>query len=66
MDGWDGRTGAGQVELERVVGEEEVRWRDSDNSSRIGEWADRNKWGIVIGSWVTGMGVSSAIISRNK
>jgi hypothetical protein len=60
------RGGAGKMELERVSHEEREEWESMDRSWKIGEWMDRHKWEFVIGSWVTGMGVSGTIISKNR
>lgn len=45
---------------ERAIRESKTHWE------RTKEWAGKNRYPIVFGSWVASMGVAGAIVSRNK
>ncbi|KAG2129553.1 uncharacterized protein EDB93DRAFT_1182289 [Suillus bovinus] len=59
-------TGAGKVELDREAAEEEARWRALTTKEKIGDWATRHQYSIILGSWALSMAVAGGIISRDR
>jgi hypothetical protein len=60
------RTGAGKWELDREAAEEEARWKALTTKEKIGDWATRHQFSIILGSWVLSMAVAGGIISRDR
>lgn len=54
----------------RVIDEkalkEAKRWDGLSITEKLGDWAERRQYSIIIGGWATSLGVAAAIISRNK
>ncbi|KAF8806269.1 hypothetical protein BYT27DRAFT_7191593 [Phlegmacium glaucopus] len=46
--------------------EEARRWDRLSINEKLGDWAARRQYSIIIGGWATSLGVAAAIISRNK
>ncbi|KAI6038525.1 hypothetical protein EDC04DRAFT_3141444 [Pisolithus marmoratus] len=59
-------TGAGRMEIDRVTAEEQARWGALSVKEKVTDWAARNKYGIIFGSWALSLAVAGAIISRDK
>lgn len=59
-------TGAGALELMREEKVERSRWNSLDNQEKLKDWAIRNQYKIILGSWAAGMAVAGAIVFRNK
>ncbi|KAG1744497.1 hypothetical protein EDD22DRAFT_919326 [Suillus occidentalis] len=59
-------TGAGKWELDREAAEEEARWNALTTKEKIGDWATRHQYSIILGSWVLSMAVAGGIISRDR
>lgn len=59
-------TGAGKLELDREAAEEEARWGALTTKAKIGDWATRHQYSIILGSWALSMAVAGSIISRDR
>ena len=59
------RTGIGKQELDAEKSAEWRHWESLDTRGKVNDWADRNKWGIILGSWGASMVGSFGIIMRN-
>lgn len=59
-------TGAGKMELDREAAEEEARWNALTTKEKIGDWATRHQYSIILGSWALSMAVAGGIISRDR
>lgn len=46
--------------------EEARRWDKMTMTEKIGDWAMRRQYSLIIGGWAASLGVATAIISRNK
>jgi len=44
----------------------EKKWQSMSLSDKVGDWAYRYQYSLIMGSWATSLGVAAAIISRNK
>ena len=60
------RTGIGKQELDAAISAEQRHWESLDTKGKISEWANRNKWGVILGSWGASMVGSFGIIMRNR
>lgn len=62
--------GCREGETVRVLDEKEqqkeARWNSLDTSSKIGDWAARHQYSLILGGWASSLGVAAAIISRDK
>ncbi|TCD70806.1 hypothetical protein EIP91_001496 [Steccherinum ochraceum] len=59
-------TGAGQRELMREELEEEKRWKALSMPQRAKEWATKNQYKVILGTWAVGMAAAGSIIWRNR
>ncbi|KAF8592716.1 hypothetical protein K439DRAFT_1400716 [Ramaria rubella] len=59
-------TGVGKLELDAVKSAQQRHWESLDTQGKINEWAGRNKWGIILGSWGASMVGSFGIIMRDR
>lgn len=59
-------TGAGKRELQRLETEEERRWGGLGNEEKLKDWAIRNQYKIILGSWAASMAVAGGVVWRNK
>ena len=54
----------------RVIDEKALqearRWDNMSVKEKIGDWAMRRQYSLIMGGWATSLGVAAAIISRNK
>lgn len=54
------------MELDREAAEEESRWGALTTKEKIGDWATRHQYSIILGSWVLSVAVAGTIISRDR
>ncbi|KAI0699818.1 hypothetical protein BC835DRAFT_1304333 [Cytidiella melzeri] len=59
-------TGASVRELERVKSEDQLRWEKLSTGEKMREWAMKNQYKVILGSWAVSMGVAGAIVMANK
>ena len=59
-------TGAGKRELERLEKQEENRWEQLSTDEKLKDWAIRNQYKIILGSWAAGMAVAGGLVWRNR
>jgi len=59
-------TGAGMREIERVKSEDQKHWETLSMKEKMKEWAMRNQYKVIVGSWAVSMGVAGAIVMANK
>jgi len=59
-------TGAGALELEREERVAQSRWNSLGSQEKLKDWAIRNQYKIILGSWAASMAVAGAIVFRNK
>jgi len=59
-------TGAGKRELERIEAQEESRWKRLDTEEKLKDWAVRNQYKIILGSWAAGMAFAGGIVWRDR
>ncbi|KAF8165674.1 hypothetical protein B0H34DRAFT_690010 [Crassisporium funariophilum] len=54
----------------RIIDEKELqerkRWDALPTKDKIGDWAFRHQYSLIMGSWAGSLGVAAAIISRQK
>jgi len=60
------RTGAGAKALSDQASHEAEKWVSLSIKEKMGEWAYRHQYSIVLGTWALSMGVAGAIISRDR
>lgn len=59
-------TGVGKLRLDREAEEEQVRWEALTTKEKIGDWATRHQYSIIVGSWILSVAVAGGIISRDR
>ena len=59
-------TGAGVLELKREEAAQQARWERLSSTEKIKDWAMRNQYKVILGSWAVSMGIAGAIVMRNK
>ncbi|KAI0638040.1 hypothetical protein C8Q77DRAFT_1153726 [Trametes polyzona] len=59
-------TGAGKAELEREERVQQSRWEMLDTKAKFKEWALRNQYKIIVGSWAASMAIAGAIVMRDR
>ncbi|KAG1733925.1 uncharacterized protein EDB91DRAFT_1057155 [Suillus paluster] len=59
-------TGAGRMELDREAAEAEAQWNALSTKQKIGDWASRHQYSIIVGSWVLSMAVAGGIVARDR
>jgi len=60
------RTGAGKELLDEEKHAENIRWESLTTREKIGDWALRHQYPIIVGSWAASLGVAAAIIMKDK
>ncbi|EDR12278.1 uncharacterized protein LACBIDRAFT_311516 [Laccaria bicolor S238N-H82] len=45
---------------------DEKRWQSLTLTDKVGDWAARHEYSIILGGWAASLGLAGAIISRNK
>ncbi|KAG5639684.1 hypothetical protein H0H81_005867 [Sphagnurus paluster] len=46
--------------------EEDARWEELSTKDKIGDWADRHQYSLILGGWASSLAFAGAIISRDK
>ncbi|OBZ75928.1 Respiratory supercomplex factor 2, mitochondrial [Grifola frondosa] len=59
-------TGAGKALLEKEEVRERKRLNMLQGSEKIREWAARNQYKVILGSWALSMGIAGAIVMGNR
>ena len=59
-------TGAGKAVLEREEKASESRWEAFDSKEKFRDWAMRNQYKIILGSWAAGMAIAGTVVMRNR
>jgi len=60
------RTGASVRAIEHHTAEEEDKWEGLTMKEKVGAWAFRHEYGLIMASWALSLGAAGAIISRNR
>lgn len=42
------------------------RWETLSTREKVGDWALRHQYSLILGSWATSMGVAAAIIMKDR
>ena len=60
------REGAGKdlIDEERLA--ERKRWELLSTREKVGDWALRHQYPLIVGSWVASLGVAAAIIMKDR
>ncbi|KAI0353501.1 hypothetical protein OH77DRAFT_1427193 [Trametes cingulata] len=58
-------TDAGKVELDAVQARQKARWESMTTSQKVGDFARRHEYGIILGSWATALIGSFSYIMRD-
>jgi len=58
--------GTGFDVIKEELTEEEQKWAQMSSTEKLGNWFDRHKYSVVVGSWAASIAVAGAIISRDK
>ncbi|KAI0698526.1 hypothetical protein C8T65DRAFT_660480 [Cerioporus squamosus] len=59
-------TGAGKAVLDREEKATESRWEALSSREKFRDWAMRNQYKIILGSWAAGMAVAGTVVMRNR
>ncbi|TBU32920.1 hypothetical protein BD311DRAFT_794677 [Dichomitus squalens] len=59
-------TGAAKAMLDDNERKEESRWESLTNSQKMKDWAMRNQYKIILGSWAASMAIAGTIVMRNR
>lgn len=57
---------AGKMSIDDIETRKRMRWNAMTVREKVGDWAFRNQYRLIMASWAVGMGVASAIIFREK
>lgn len=60
------REGQGLRILDEKQLRDEKRWQSLTFKDKVGDWAARHEYSIILGGWAASLGLAGAIISRNK
>lgn len=60
------RSGEGFQILNEREKKVQEKWDDMSTAQKIGDWASRREYSLIMGSWALSLGVAGAIISRDK
>ena len=60
------RTGAGKELLDEEEHAEKKRWESLTTREKIGDWALKHQYPIIVGSWAASLGMAAAIIMKDK
>jgi hypothetical protein len=64
--GFIGREGHSLRVIDEKALEEVKRWNNMSMTEKLGDFAARRQYSLIIAGWATSLGVAAAIISRNK
>ncbi len=59
-------TGAGKALLDDKERKEETRWDALNSKEKIKDWAMRNQYKVIVGSWAASMAIAATIVMRNR
>jgi len=59
-------TGVGLMAIEEQAAEERARWQTYSVKEKVGDWAARHEYSLILGSWALSMAVAGAIISKDR
>ncbi|KAI0774136.1 hypothetical protein C8Q74DRAFT_1368639 [Fomes fomentarius] len=59
-------TGAGKALLDREEAANESRWETLSTAQKLKEWAMRNQYKVILGSWAASMAIAGTIVMRNR
>ena len=60
------RKGAGKDLLDEEEHIEQRRWEALSTKERIGDWALRHQYPVILGSWAASLGLAAAIIMKDR
>lgn len=52
--------------LDEKAVQEDARWTALSVKDKVGEWADRHQYTIIMGGWAASLALAGLIISRDK
>ena len=58
-------TGAGKAVIEREEHESESTWEHMSTAAKLKDWAVRNQYKVILGSWAASMAIAGTIVMRN-
>lgn len=59
-------TGAGKALLDDKERKEENRWEALSSGEKMKDWAMRNQYKVIVGSWAASMAIAATIVMRNR
>ena len=59
-------TGAGKALLDREEEVTERRWEALSSAGKLKDWAMRNQYKVILGSWAASMAIAGTIVMRNR
>ena len=60
------REGSGKDLLEEQEYAERKRWETLSTKEKVGDWALKHQYSLILGSWAASMGVAAAIIMKDR
>jgi hypothetical protein len=60
------REGEGVRLIDEKIEAEKLRWQQMTTKEKLGDWADRHQYSIILGGWASSLAVAGAVISRDK
>ncbi|KAF8239008.1 hypothetical protein L208DRAFT_1240050, partial [Tricholoma matsutake] len=60
---WEGE---GLRLLDEKIAADKARWEQMTTKEKLGDWADRHQYSIILGGWASSLALAGAIISRDK
>ncbi|KAJ6486462.1 hypothetical protein C8R47DRAFT_1177606 [Mycena vitilis] len=58
--------GDGVMLLEKEEQHEMTRWESMSTSEKIGDWAERHEYSLIVGGWALSLAAAGVIIGRDK
>ena len=60
------RKGAGKDLLDEEEHLEKIRWAGLSTKEKIGDWALKQQYSLILGSWAASLGLAAAIIMKDR
>jgi len=60
------RKGAGKDLLDEEAHVEQMRWEGLSTREKVGDWALRHQYPLILGSWAASLGLAAAIIMKDR
>ena len=60
------RKGAGKDLLDEEEHVEQQRWESLSTREKVGDWALKHQYPLIVGSWAVSLGVAAAIIMKDR